>query len=104
MRDYIHVVDLAKGHVAALDKMKKGVEVYNLGTGEATSVIEMIKDFEKESGKKLPYKIAPRRAGDLAKIFADSSKAERELGWKAELTIEDAMRDTIRYLKNHKQD
>lgn len=102
MRDYIHVVDLAKGHVAALDKMKKGVEVYNLGTGEATSVIEMIKAFEKESGKKLPYKIAPRRAGDLAKVFADPSKAEKELGWKAELTIEDAMRDTIRYLKNHK--
>ena len=99
MRDFIHVVDLAKGHTAAIEKMKPGVSVYNLGTGEATSVLEMVKAFENESGKKLPYKIVARRAGDLAKIFADPSKAERELGWKTELTIKDAMRDTINYLK-----
>lgn len=99
MRDFVHVVDLAKGHLAALDKMHAGVEVYNLGTGEAISVLEMVKAFEQASGRKLTYKIAPRRAGDLAKIYADSSKAERELGWKAELTIADAMRDTLNYLK-----
>lgn len=102
MRDFIHVVDLAKGHVSALDKMKPGVEVYNLGTGEATSVMEMIRAFEAESGESLPYKIVGRRAGDLAKVYADPGKAERELGWKAELTIEDAMKDTINYLKHLK--
>lgn len=100
VRDYIHVVDLAKGHVAAIEKMKPGVLIYNLGTGKGTSVLEMIKAFEKASGKKLPYKIAPRRAGDLAEIYADPTKAEKELGWKAELTIEDAMRDTMSYLNN----
>ncbi len=100
MRDYIHVVDLAKGHVAAMEKMQPGVSIYNLGTGKATSVLEMVAAFEKASGKKLPYKIAPRRAGDLAKIYANPAKAYRELGWKTELTIEDAMRDTIKYLEH----
>lgn len=102
MRDFIHVVDLAKGHVAVVDKMKPGVTIYNLGTGEATSVMEMIKAFEVASGAKLAYKIAGRRPGDLAKIFADPAKAERELGWKAKLTIEDAMRDTMNYLNHNK--
>ena len=100
MRDFIHVVDLAKGHVAAIEHMKKGISIYNLGTGKATSVLEMVAAFEKASGKKLPYEIAPRRAGDLAKVYANPGKAERELNWKAELTIDDAMRDTINYL-NH---
>lgn len=100
MRDFIHVVDLAKGHVATMGGLKPGVVVYNLGTGKATSVMEMVKMFEAESGEELPYKIIARRAGDLAKIYADPSKAEMELGWKAEHTIEDAMRDTINYL-NH---
>lgn len=100
MRDYIHVVDLAKGHIMAMEKMKPGVSIYNLGTGEATSVLEMVAAFEKASGKKLPYKITERRAGDLAKIFADPKKAKKELGWTTELTIEDAMNDTINYLKN----
>ncbi len=103
MRDYIHVVDLARGHVAAAENMKPGVSIYNLGTGEATSVLEMVAAFEAASGEKLPYEIAPRRAGDLAKVFADASKAERELGWKAELTIADAMRDTINYLGKAKK-
>ncbi|MBQ9018137.1 UDP-glucose 4-epimerase GalE [Candidatus Saccharibacteria bacterium] len=103
MRDFIHVVDLAKGHVAAISKMGSGVSVYNLGTGEATSVMGMVKAFEKASGEKLPYKIAARRAGDLAKIYADPAKAERELGWKAGLTVDDAMRDTIKYLENYKK-
>ena len=103
MRDYIHVVDLARGHVAAMNKMKPGASIYNLGTGRATSVLEMVAAFERASGKKLPYKIAPRRPGDLAKICANPKKAERELGWKTELDIEDAMRDTIHYLKNAKK-
>ncbi len=100
LRDYIHVVDLAKGHVAAINKMKPGVLIYNLGTGKGVSVLEMIKAFEEASGKKLPYKIAERRAGDLPEMYADPTKAERELGWKTELTVEDAMRDTICYLNN----
>lgn len=103
MRDYIHVVDLARGHVAAMNKMNPGVSIYNLGTGRATSVLEMVAAFERASGERLPYKIAPRRPGDLAKICANPTKAEKELGWKTELDIEDAMRDTIRYLKNVKK-
>lgn len=98
VRDYIHVVDLAKGHMAAINNMKPGISIYNLGSGKGTSVFEMIKAFEKASGEKLPFKVVERRAGDLAEIFADPSKAEKELGWKTELTIDDAMRDTINYL------
>lgn len=100
VRDYIHVVDLAKGHVAAVAKMKPGVSVYNLGTGKGTSVLEMVAAFEKASGKKLPYEIVERRAGDLAEIYANPSKAKKELGWEVTLTIEDAMNDTINYLKH----
>ncbi len=100
VRDYIHVIDLAKGHVAAMDAMKPGVLIYNLGSGKGTSVFEMIAAFEKASGKKLPYKVVGRRAGDLAEIYADPTKAEKELGWKTELTVEDAMRDTMTYLNN----
>ncbi|MBQ3320877.1 UDP-glucose 4-epimerase GalE [Candidatus Saccharibacteria bacterium] len=100
VRDYIHVVDLAKGHVAVIDKMKPGVLIYNLGTGKGTSVFQMIKAFEEASGEKLPYKVTERRPGDLAEIYADSSKAEKELGWKAELNVDDAMRDTLNYLNN----
>ena len=101
MRDYIHVVDLAKGHVKAVEKLKPGVEVYNLGTGEATSVKEIVKAFEDVAGKELPNEVVERRAGDLAKIYADCSKAERELGWSTELNIKDAMRDTINYLRHY---
>lgn len=100
VRDYIHVVDLVKGHIAAINKMKPGVNIYNLGTGKGTSVLEMVAAFEKASGEKLPYKIVGRRAGDLGEVFANPAKAERELEWKAELTINDAMKDTINYLKN----
>lgn len=98
MRDFIHVVDLARGHVAAIEKVKPGISIYNLGTGKATSVLQMVAVFEKASGKKLPYEIAPRRAGDVGEIYANPEKALKELGWKTELTIEDAMRDTINYL------
>ena len=101
VRDYIHVVDLVKGHIAAIDKIKPGISIYNLGSGKGTSVLEMVAAFETESGKKLPYKIVGRRAGDLGEIYANPSKAEKELGWKTELTIKDAMRDTINYLKNY---
>lgn len=100
VRDYIHIVDLVKGHVAAMEKMKPGVSAYNLGSGKGVSVLEMVAAFEKESGEKLNTKIAPRRAGDLAEFYANSEKAEKELGWKTELTIADAMRDTINYLKH----
>lgn len=103
IRDYIHVVDLAKGHLAALEHIKPGVSVYNLGSGKGTSVLEMVAAFEKASGEKLPYKIAPRRAGDLAEMFAIPDKALKELGWKTELTIDDAMRDTLKYLHHNQK-
>ncbi len=104
VRDYIHVVDLAKGHVVALraiDK-KSQVQVYNLGSGKGTSVFEMVKAFSEASGKPLPHKVAKRRAGDLAIICANPLKAEQELGWKTELTISDAMRDTLNFLEKRK--
>lgn len=97
-RDYIHVMDLAQGHVAALEKMQPGATVYNLGTGKGVSVLEMVKTYEKVSGSPLAHRIVERRAGDIAVIYADASKAERELGWKAERTIEDAFRDTLKFL------
>ena len=97
VRDYIHVVDLARGHVAALQHMKAGASIYNLGTGSGTSVLEIIKAFSKACGRNLPYDIKPRRAGDIAACYADCSKAERELGWRAELSIEQACADSWRW-------
>ena len=98
-RDFIHVTDLAKGHLSALEHSKPGVSIYNLGTGKATSVFEIVDTFERISGKPLPKRVGERRAGDLAVVCADASLALRELGWKTELTIEDAIRDTLNYLK-----
>lgn len=98
LRDYIHVVDLAKGHLAAIDGLKPGFNAYNLGTGHPTSVLEMVKTFEKVSQKPLPHKFAPRRPGDLPKLYADPTKAEKELRWHAKLTIEDAIKDTLTFL------
>ena len=90
VRDYIHVVDLAKGHIATVEKItKSGVYVYNLGTGVGYSVLEVIHAFEKACGRKLPYVIKPRRAGDIAACYADAGKAYKELGWKAELGIDE---------------
>lgn len=90
VRDYIHVVDLAKGHVKALDNVNTaGVHIYNLGTGKGYSVLEMIHAFEKACGKKLPYVIAPRRPGDIAACYASAEKAKKELGWQAELGIDE---------------
>ena len=90
VRDYIHVVDLAKGHVASIEKTaNSGVYVYNLGTGNGYSVLDVIHAFEKACGHKLPYSVKPRRDGDIAACYADCSKAEKELGWKAELGIDE---------------
>lgn len=93
-RDYIHVVDLAKGHVAALNHTRRGVATYNLGTGSDTSVLELVNAFMKVTGQDIPYEIAPRRAGDLAELYADPTKAEKELEWKAEKTIDQMCVDT----------
>lgn len=95
VRDYIHVVDLAKGHISALDyNIERGnVEFFNLGTGYGCSVLEMISAFERVNGVKIPYSIAPRRAGDLPATYADAAKAFRLLGWRAEMTVEDMCRD-----------
>ncbi|XP_031093489.1 UDP-glucose 4-epimerase GEPI48-like [Ipomoea triloba] len=96
VRDYIHVVDLADGHVAALKKLADpsiGCEVYNLGTGKGTSVLEMVAAFEKVSGKKIPLKMAGRRPGDAETVYAATAKAERELNWKAKYGIEEMCRD-----------
>ena len=99
VRDYIHVVDLALGHVRALQKLirKSGVHIYNLGTGRGYSVLEMISAFEKVSGRKIPYRIIDRRPGDIAECYADPSKAEKDLGWRTERGIEDMCADTWRW-------
>ena len=101
-RDFIHVSDLANGHLSAIKVLETpGFKTYNLGTGTPTSVLEIVNTFEKISGHPLPHKFAPRRPGDLAEIWADPSKAEKELNWKANLTIEDAMKDTLVFLEKH---
>ena len=96
VRDYIHVVDLAKGHVAAVEFVcgNKGCEVFNLGTGTGYSVLDMVKAFNAANGLDLPYRIAPRRPGDVARMFADPDKSARILGWKAEKNLEDMCRDS----------
>ncbi|MBR4444357.1 MAG: UDP-glucose 4-epimerase GalE [Solobacterium sp.] len=103
VRDYIHVVDLARGHVKAIEGFAKypGVSVYNLGTGTGYSVIDMIHAFEKACGKQLPYVIDPRRPGDIATCYSDPSKAYKELGWKAEKTLEDMCRDAWNWQSNN---
>lgn len=103
VRDYIHVVDLAKGHVKALKKIedKSGVNVYNLGTGNGYSVLQVVKAFEKACGKKIPYAIKPRRPGDIAACYADAAKAKAELGWEAEYDIERMCADSWRWQSNN---
>ena len=101
-RDFIHVVDLAKGHLAALKALETlGFKTYNLGTGTPTSVLEMVETFEKISGKPLPHKFVPRRPGDLAEIWANPEKAKRELNWQTNLTVENAMEDALTFLEKH---
>ena len=99
VRDYIHVVDLAKGHVKALKKIEdqSGVSIYNLGTGNGYSVLEVVAAFEKACGKKVPYEIKPRRPGDIATCYADAAKAKAELGWEAEYGIERMCADSWRW-------
>lgn len=101
VRDYIHVVDLAKGHLKALNKIReeKGVKVYNLGTGNGYSVLDLVTNFEKVNGVKVNYKIGARRPGDIAACYADPSKARDELGWVAEKGIEEMCRDAWRFIK-----
>ena len=101
VRDYIHVMDLAKGHIAALEKLPEGVHVYNLGTGQGTSVLELVQAFEKANNLKIPYEIVERRPGDIAKSYADTKKAGIELGWKAERSILDMCRDAWRFEKSY---
>ena len=103
VRDYIHVVDLAKGHLKALDKIRKeaGVKIYNLGTGNGYSVLELVQNFEKMNNIKVNYKIGARRPGDIPACYADAGKAERELGWKAERKIEEMCKDTWNFAQKN---
>jgi UDP-glucose 4-epimerase len=99
VRDYIHVVDLAIGHIKAIGKLKEkpGVAIYNLGTGQGYSVLDMVKAFEKACGKRIPYRFTGRRPGDIAICYADPAKALRELEWKAELGLERMCEDSWRW-------
>jgi UDP-glucose 4-epimerase len=101
VRDYVHVCDLALGHLKALEKLDfiNGVETYNLGTGKGTSVLELVTTFEKVNGIKIKRKESKRRLGDIGIYYANVSKAEKELGWKAELSLEDMCRDSWNYYK-----
>ncbi|WP_105166790.1 UDP-glucose 4-epimerase GalE [Pseudoalteromonas sp. T1lg23B] len=103
VRDYIHVVDLAVGHLKALDKLdlQAGTHIYNLGTGKGNSVFEMVNAFEKASGKSVPYKVMPRRDGDIAACYAAPEKAQQELGWQATRDIDAMMQDTWRWQSNN---
>ena len=106
VRDYIHVVDLAKGHILALEKLEKensGIYIYNLGTGKGYSVLDMVNTYSKVNNVDVPYKIAPRRDGDLATCYSDPSKAERELGFKAEKTLDDMCKDSHNYIINSRK-
>ncbi|GGD28634.1 UDP-glucose 4-epimerase GalE [Pontibacillus salipaludis] len=100
VRDYIHVTDLAEGHVAALQNIEKGAHVYNLGTGRGTSVLELVTTFEEVNKINIPYKIVDRRPGDIATCYADVTKAKKELGWEAKRDIRDMCRDSWRFEQN----
>ncbi len=103
VRDYIHVVDLARGHVKALNKIKEntGLNIYNLGTGTGYSVLDIVKNFEDATGVKIPYSIKPRRPGDIATCYSDAAKAKEELGWVAEYGIKEMCADSWRWQKNN---
>ncbi len=103
VRDYIHVVDLARGHVKALKKIEEnaGLKIYNLGTGVGYSVLDIVKNFEEATGVKIPYVIKERRAGDIASCYADASRAKEELGWEAEFGIKEMCADSWRWQKNN---
>ena len=101
--DYIHVVDLARAHVAALKAIvaNKGIAIYNIGTGHGYSVLDVVKAFEKANGVPVPYAIKPRRPGDIATCYCNPAKAEAELGWKAQFGIEEMCRDSWNWQKNN---
>ena len=103
VRDYIHVVDLAKGHVAAIEKLTPGTHIYNLGTGQGTSVLQLVHAFEEVNNIIIPYEIVGRRPGDIAECYADASKAERELEWTAKKGIFDMCKDAWNFEKNYKE-
>jgi UDP-glucose 4-epimerase len=105
VRDYIHVVDLARGHVAALNHVDNvvGCTAYNLGTGRGYSVLEMISAMEKASGRKIAFRVVPRRAGDSACVYGDVSKAAQELGWKADYGLEEMCEDLWRWQSHNPQ-
>lgn len=100
VRDYIHVCDLAQGHVAALDKVTTGVHIYNLGSGRGTSVLQLVEAFEQANGIKLPYEIVDRRPGDIAECYADVSKAKQDLGWTAKRDLVEMCKDAWQFEKN----
>lgn len=104
VRDYIHVMDLAEGHVAALEKLKQGIHIYNLGTGQGTSVLELVKAFEDANDIEVAYEIVDRRPGDIASCYADVSKAKRELGWTAKRDLVSMCRDAWRFEKNYEEE
>ena len=108
IRDYIHVVDLAEAHAVAVERLvnqknKKQFEVFNVGTGKGNSVLEVVEAFQKATGEKLPFKIAPRRPGDVVAAYADTTKANNELGWKAQLSLEDALRSAWKWEQSLRQ-
>ena len=102
VRDYIHVMDLAEGHVAALDNLTEGVHIYNLGTGQGTSVFQLVKAFKEANDIEIPFEIVARRPGDIAESYADASKAKRELGWTTKRSLVDMCRDAWRFERNYK--
>ncbi|MCL2336978.1 MAG: UDP-glucose 4-epimerase GalE [Firmicutes bacterium] len=99
VRDYIHVMDLAEGHVAAVEKLTPGVHVYNLGTGRGTSVLQLVRAFEEANGLRVPYEIGPRRLGDIPACYADTTKAQRDWGWTSKRTLADMCRDAWRFAR-----
>ncbi|MDM8533423.1 UDP-glucose 4-epimerase GalE [Clostridiaceae bacterium HSG29] len=101
VRDYIHVVDLAIGHVSAIEKLNSGVNVYNLGTGKGTSVLEIVNAFKEVNKIDIPYEIVERRPGDIASCYADANKAKKELNWEAKKDINEMVRDSWRFEKNY---
>ncbi|HEX3017271.1 MAG TPA: UDP-glucose 4-epimerase GalE [Caproicibacter sp.] len=103
VRDYIHVCDLAVGHVKALEHIDslEGARAFNLGTGKGSSVLDVVHAFERASGVKVPYKVTPRRAGDIATCYADSSRAKKELGWEAKYTLDDMCRDSWNFIQKN---
>ncbi len=101
VRDFIHVVDLAKGHLAALEHLQPGFDAVNLGSGTGTSVMQLVKAFENACGKTIPYEIAPRRAGDLAEFYANTDKAKQLLGWQTQKTVDEMCIDTWRWQSNN---